>query len=138
MREDGKRITAQLSRMITGTTRRFWILKPRRRTSSGWKNYGKSWKKQASNNSERVTQVQQEIDFLTEEITSGVGLGGRDRRAASATERARVNVTRAIKAALQRLSVHHPALGLYLTRTINTGTFCSYTPDMQLPSPWKL
>ncbi len=92
----------------------------------------------ACNDLERVARVQQEIDFLTEEITSGVGLGGRDRRAASAAERARVNVTRAIKAALQRLSVHHPALGLYLTRTINTGTFCSYTPDIHLPSPWKL
>ncbi|MBI3801720.1 MAG: response regulator [Deltaproteobacteria bacterium] len=93
---------------------------------------------QAGNDLERGTRVQQEIDFLTAEIISGVGLGGRDRRAASAVERARVNVTRAIKAALQRLSAHHPALGLYLSRTINTGTFCSYTPDMHLPSPWKL
>lgn len=93
---------------------------------------------QACNDSERVARVRQEIDFLTEEIKSGVGLGGRDRRAASAAERARVNVTRAIKAALQRLSIHHSTLGLYLTRTINTGTFCSYTPDIHLPSPWKL
>ncbi len=93
---------------------------------------------QACNDSERVARVRGEIDFLTEEIMSGVGLGGRDRRAASAAERARVNVTRAIKAALQRLSAHHPALGLCLSRTINTGTFCSYTPDIHLPSPWKL
>jgi hypothetical protein len=93
---------------------------------------------QAFGDQERIARVQQEIDFLTGEIVSGVGLGGRDRRAASAAERARVNVTRAIKAALQRLSTHHPALGLYLTRTINTGTFCSYTPDIDLPSPWKL
>jgi hypothetical protein len=93
---------------------------------------------QGCNDSERVTQVQQESDFLTEELTSGVGLGGRDRRAASAAERARVNVTRAIKAALQRLSAHHPTLGLHLSRTITTGTFCSYTPDIHLPSPWKL
>jgi DNA-binding response OmpR family regulator len=93
---------------------------------------------QAGGNVERVARVEREIDFLTEEIVSGVGLGGRDRRAASAAERARVNVTRAIKAALQRLSTHHPVLSLHLTRTINTGTFCSYTPDIDLPSPWKL
>lgn len=93
---------------------------------------------QAGSDPERVARVQQEIDFLTEEIVSGIGLGGRDRRAASAAERARVNVTRAIKAALQRLSIHHRALSLHLTRTINTGTFCSYTPDIQLSSPWKL
>ena len=93
---------------------------------------------QASRDAEHAARVRQEIDFLTEEIVSGVGLGGRDRRAASAAERARVNVTRAIKAALQRLSTHHPVLSLHLTRTINTGTFCSYTPDMALPSTWKL
>ena len=87
---------------------------------------------------DRTARIEQEIDFLTEEIVSGVGLGGRDRRAASIAERARVNVTRAIKAALQRLSTHHPELSLHLTRTINTGTFCSYTPDIDLPSPWKL
>ncbi len=91
----------------------------------------------ADNDSERATRVQQEIDFLTAELTSGVGLSGRDRRAASATERARVNVTRAIKAALQRLSVHHPALALHLTRTVNTGAFCSYTPEVHVPSPWR-
>ena len=93
---------------------------------------------QAGSDVERAARVEQEIDFLTEEIVSGVGLGGRDRRVASAAERARVNVTRAIKATLQRLSTHHPALSLHLTRTINTGTFCSYTPDIHLPSPWKL
>lgn len=93
---------------------------------------------QAFDDQQRIARVQQEIDFLTEEMRGGIGLGGRDRRAASAAERARVNVTRAIKAALQRLSVHHSALGLYLTRTINTGTFCSYTPEIHLPSPWKL
>jgi DNA-binding response OmpR family regulator len=95
-------------------------------------------KAQALGDPERIARVRQETDFLTEELMSGVGLGGRDRRAASAAERARVNVTRAIKAALQRLAAHHPALSLHLIRTVNTGTFCSYTPDIHLPSPWKL
>jgi DNA-binding response OmpR family regulator len=92
----------------------------------------------AYNDLGRVDKIQEEIDFLTQEIISGVGLGGRDRRAASPAERARVNVTRAIKAALQKLSSHSPALGHDLTSTINTGMFCSYTPDLHLPSPWQL
>jgi CheY-like chemotaxis protein len=92
---------------------------------------------QACNDLGRAAKAQQEIDFLTQQILSGVGLGGRDRRAASSAERARVNVTRAIKAALQKLSTHHPALGRYLSSTINTGTFCSYTPELRLPSPWE-
>jgi hypothetical protein len=85
----------------------------------------------------RIARVQQEIDFLTRELLSGIGLGGRDRRAASPAGRARVNVTRAIKAALQKLSTHHPALGRYLSSTINTGMFCSYAPNLSLPSPWR-
>jgi DNA-binding response OmpR family regulator len=93
---------------------------------------------QICNDRGRAARAQQEIDFLTQQILSGVGLGGRNRRAASPAERARVNVTRAIKAALQRLSIHHPALGRDLTSTINTGTYCSYTPDLRLPSPWQL
>ncbi len=93
---------------------------------------------QSCNDIGRSARVQQEIDFLTGELLSGIGLGGRDRRAASPAERARVNVTRAIKAAVQKLSTHHPALGRYLSSTINTGTYCSYAPDLSLPSPWQL
>jgi DNA-binding response OmpR family regulator len=93
---------------------------------------------QTCNDLGRVARVRQEIDFPTQELLSGVGLGGRDRRAASPAERARVNVTRAIKAALLKLSTHNPALGCYLSSTINTGTFCSYAPDLSLPSPWRL
>jgi hypothetical protein len=47
-------------------------------------------------------------------------------------------VRRAIQAALDKLSTYHPALGRDLTTTIRTGTYCSYTPDLRLPSPWQL
>jgi hypothetical protein len=67
-----------------------------------------------------------------------VGLGGRDRRAASSAERARVNVTRAIRAALGRIAEHSPALGRHLEATVRTGTFCSYVPDPRLPLTWQL
>ncbi|MGH8008707.1 MAG: response regulator [Candidatus Binatia bacterium] len=93
---------------------------------------------QTCNDPGRATRAQQDIDFLTQEIVSGVGLGGRDRLAASAAERARVNVTRAIKDALRRLSTYHAALGKDLTGTLNTGAYCSYTPDIRLPSPWQV
>lgn len=93
---------------------------------------------QMCNDLGRVAKAQREIDFLTQEISRAVGLGGKDRRAASPAERARVNVRRAITAALEKLSEHHPALGRDLADTINTGTYCSYTPDLNLPSPWQL
>ena len=49
------------------------------------------------NDPERVARAKQEIEFLAGELAGAVGLGGRDRKAASVSERARVNVTRAIK-----------------------------------------
>jgi CheY-like chemotaxis protein len=86
----------------------------------------------------RASRTQNEMEMLTQELLHAVGFGGRDRRAGDISERARVNVKRAIDAALQRISSHHPALGDYLSGAINTGTYCSYTPDLDLPSSWKL
>ena len=53
----------------------------------------------ALGDSARVTQVELERDFLVRELSRAVGLGGRDRRAGSASERARASVTRAIRQA---------------------------------------
>jgi DNA-binding PadR family transcriptional regulator len=89
------------------------------------------------NDSERVARLREEIDFLARELGAAVGLGGRDRRAASAAERARVNVTRAIKAALERIAKQSPTLGRHLSVTIRTGTFCAYQPDPRVPVTWS-
>jgi hypothetical protein len=86
---------------------------------------------------ERATRASEERDALIQELKGAVGLGGRDRRAASASERARVNVTRAIKAALARLAEQSPALGEHLEATVRTGTFCSYTPDPRAAIVWR-
>jgi pimeloyl-ACP methyl ester carboxylesterase len=83
-------------------------------------------------------RLEDEIETLGRELSRAVGLGGRDRRAASASERARINVSRAIKIALERIAEHDPALAALLTSSIRTGTFCSYTPDSRLPASWQL
>jgi hypothetical protein len=85
-----------------------------------------------------VDQLESEIETLGRELSRAVGLGGRDRRAASASERARINVTRAIKVAIERIAEHDPALATLLSNSIRTGTFCSYTPDSRLPASWQL
>jgi pimeloyl-ACP methyl ester carboxylesterase len=90
------------------------------------------------NQLELVDRLEDEIETLGRELSRAVGLGGRDRRAASASERARINVTRAIKVALERIAEHDPALATLLTNSIRTGTFCSYTPDSRLPASWQL
>ena len=85
---------------------------------------------------ERAAQADAERDFLVQELARAVGLGGRDRRAASASERARVAVTRAIRQAITRVADHHPPLGKHLNHAIRTGAYCAYSPDPHTPSRW--
>ena len=85
----------------------------------------------------RAAEVESEIDFLHREIARAVGLGGRDRRAGSAAERARLNVTRAIKSALQKISEHHGQLGELLDRSIKTGSFSCYLANPRTPVTWR-
>jgi tetratricopeptide (TPR) repeat protein len=86
----------------------------------------------------RAAAAREEIEFLTRELAAAVGLGGRDREAGSLSERARVNVTRTIRAALDRIREHSPNLGAHFEKTIKTGTFCSYQPDPRAATRWHL
>jgi hypothetical protein len=86
----------------------------------------------------RAAQAAAERDFLVRELARAVGLGGRDRRAASHAERTRLNVTRAIRAAMAHLARASPPLGAHLAATIRTGRYCSYTPDPRAPITWEL
>ena len=85
----------------------------------------------------REAQADAERDFLVRELAGAVGLGGRDRRAASASERARSGVTRAVRQAIARIGEHHPPLGEHLDRAVRTGTYCAYasrarrSPDLE-------
>ena len=84
-----------------------------------------------------AARVESEIDFIAREIARAVGLGGRDRRAGSAAERARLNVTRAIKSALQKISEHNGYLGELLERSIKTGSFSCYLPNPRDRITWR-
>jgi hypothetical protein len=74
----------------------------------------------------RAERARAELDALAEQIARGVGLGGRERRAGSATEKARVNVQRRLKDAIDRIAALDPALGTHLEWAVRTGTFCRY------------
>jgi tetratricopeptide (TPR) repeat protein len=78
---------------------------------------------------EREAQADAERDFLARELARAVGLGGRDRRASSDSERARSGVTRAVRHGIARIGDHHPPLGEHLNRAVRTGTYCAYAPD---------
>ena len=91
----------------------------------------------AIGDAERAAQADAERDFLVQELARAFGLGGRGRRAASASERARAAVTRAVRQAMTRIAEYHPQLGQHLSRTIRTGTYCAYVPDPRAPAGWR-
>ena len=76
----------------------------------------------------RVDALREELDFITRELSRAFGLGGRARRSGSAAERARVNVRRRLKDAIERIAGACPDAGRYLENTVKTGTYCKYTP----------
>lgn len=86
---------------------------------------------------ERAAQADTERGFLVRELARAFGLSGRGRRAASASERARAGVTRAVRQAIARIGEHHPQLGEHLNRTVRTGTYCAYFPDPRAPAGWR-
>jgi len=90
------------------------------------------------NDRERVSRANEERELLAHELAAAVGLGGRDRKAASDSERARINVTRAIRSVLDRIAEHSPDLAHHFEATLRTGTFCSYVPDPSSPLRWEL
>src|SRR5262249_60891645 len=86
----------------------------------------------------RAARARAELEFLRDQIAGAVGLGGRDRKAASHSERARLMVTKAIKASLTRIRARDAALGRHLATSIKTGACCAYDPGPQPSLSWEL
>ena len=82
----------------------------------------------AAGHLERAEALQAEVDQLIAELARAFGLGGRERRAASASERARLNVTRAIRSATGKLAEAVPGAGGVLDRRVRTGIYSAYVP----------
>jgi tetratricopeptide (TPR) repeat protein len=87
---------------------------------------------------ERAARLREELEFIGAELARAVGLGGRDRRAGNAAERARVNATRAIRGAVRAVADHDPRLGHHLERSVRTGVFCVYRPGPGGPDSWRV
>jgi tetratricopeptide (TPR) repeat protein len=87
---------------------------------------------------ERASRLREELEFVGAELARAVGLGGRDRRASNAAERARVNVTRAIRGAVRAIAEHDARLGHHLERSVRTGVFCAYQPGPAGPDAWRV
>jgi tetratricopeptide (TPR) repeat protein len=74
----------------------------------------------------RRARLRAELEFIGDELARGTGLGGRDRRAAAAVERARVNVQKRLRGIVHKLAQTEPQLARHLERSLKTGTYVSY------------
>jgi len=74
-------------------------------------------------------RLQREREALARELASATGLGGRSRNFSSATERARVNVQRRVRDAIERITEANETLGRFFETSVRTGTYCSFVPD---------
>jgi pimeloyl-ACP methyl ester carboxylesterase len=90
------------------------------------------------NDTLRAARLRAELEALREQIAGAVGLGGRNRKAGSHSERARLMVTKAIKAALAKIRARDASLGRYLAASIKTGHCCAHDPGPLPPVSWQL
>jgi hypothetical protein len=83
---------------------------------------------------DRKRQVERtaEREALIEELKRATGLGGRPRRSGSPAEKARVNVTRTIRHAIEEVASRAPELAAHLDESIVTGVSCSYEPRIDI------
>ena len=87
---------------------------------------------QSYNDPERISRTRHELERLAADMARA------DDISSAAGERARINVTRAIKAAVGRIAEHEPELGHLLRGTVRTGTACTYEPDPGVPLDWEV
>ncbi|HVN83820.1 MAG TPA: AAA family ATPase [Candidatus Binatia bacterium] len=78
----------------------------------------------------RAAALRQHIETLTDDLTTS--------RSTAEVERARINVTRAIKTAIRRIAKADPHLGHHLNTCIRTGTLCRYVPDPRVDMRWRV
>jgi tetratricopeptide (TPR) repeat protein len=92
----------------------------------------------AAGDTGRSRRAEDERQAVLGELRRSSSLGGRVRRTTTESERARVNVTRTLRAALDRITDQAPRAGWHLRASIRTGLYCRYDPAPGGPSGWQL
>lgn len=87
---------------------------------------------------ERAAQARTELDQIAEYLSQSLGLESRPRLVKSDLERARVNVTKAIRSGIARITDSFEYLGRHLDASISTGRFCVYRPDPSSALFWVI
>jgi tetratricopeptide (TPR) repeat protein len=93
---------------------------------------------EARRDAKAAAAARAELEFVRNELSTAVGMRGRDRETGSHAERARINVTRAIRSTLKKVAGYDAHIGAELEAGVKTGTFCVYLPDPLRPLVWTV
>ena len=84
----------------------------------------------------RIEGLRFEREAITRELAHSYGLSGRPRPLHSSVERARISAKNRISSALAILKPYHEEAHRHLSRSLVTGTYCRYLPD--IPKVWRI
>ena len=84
---------------------------------------------------DQVALLKEQIDMISAQLKAARGLRGKARKSKDDTEKVRKAVTNRIRDSLKKIKKKHRSLGVHLSKSIKTGTRCSYTPEK--PIPWN-
>lgn len=87
---------------------------------------------------QRAARADAERQALLGELRRASGLGGRPRTASPEAERARVNVTRTLRATIDKIALAAPGCAAHLRASVHTGRACRYQPAPGGPSRWHV
>ena len=85
-----------------------------------------------SNQIEKTAALREEYDTILEQLTQSLGLSGKARKVGSTVEKARSAVTWRIRNGIKKIGQVHPELAKHLSSSIKTGTYCSYSPELDV------
>lgn len=84
-----------------------------------------------------AARIAAEREHLIAQLRGALGLGGRDRHMGDTSERVRINVTRNLRRAIDRVAEAAPLAGAHLAASIRTGNYCRYQPQPGGPAHWS-
>ena len=90
----------------------------------------------ATSGGNRAAAVQRGDEHFLDTLRRAKGLRGHIRRMSDEADRARMRVTKAIRRAIERITVADPALGRAFDTHIRTGYVCRYATDPLQPITW--
>ena len=83
----------------------------------------------------KVNDLMNDLQAIEDQMSANTALGGKSRRFAGDSEKARISVTNAISRAIDKLAPHAPNTAAHLKSKIETGTSMTYRDDRTM---WAL